>query len=101
MSYADWKDKVNDFKKVDVRGVAGNFLEGLKKQAASLPAGQGIEVIQTFEPIPLYEVMDILGYEHQTERQQTMNIMPIFTEPKKREVLRKSLRDRRSLQTIL
>ena len=68
MSYADWKDKTAEFKKIDVRGVAGNFLEGLKKQAASLPVGQGIEVIQTFEPIPLYEVMDILGYEHQTEK---------------------------------
>ena len=37
MSYTDWKDKVNGFKKMDVRGVAGNFLEGIKKQAASLP----------------------------------------------------------------
>lgn len=68
MSYTDWKDKRDEFKKIDVRGIAGNFLEGLKKQAASLPAGQGIEVIQTFEPIPLYDVMDILGYERHTER---------------------------------
>ena len=36
MSYADWKDKKDAFRKVDVRGVAGNFLEGLAKQAASL-----------------------------------------------------------------
>ena len=26
MSYTDWKDKVSGFKKVDVRGVAGNLL---------------------------------------------------------------------------
>ena len=38
MSYTEWKDKVSDFKKVDVRGVAGYFFQGLKKQAASLPA---------------------------------------------------------------
>lgn len=68
MSYTDWKEKTGEFKTVDVRGVAGNFLEGLKKQAASLPAGKGIEVIQTFEPIPLYEVMEMLGYEHHTEK---------------------------------
>ena len=68
MDYSEWKGKTDGFKKVDVRGVAGNFLDGIKKQAASLPAGEGMEIIQTFEPIPLYEVMEILGYEHQTEK---------------------------------
>ena len=68
MSYTEWKDKASDFKKVDVRGVAGNFFQGLKKQAVSLPVGQGIEVIQTFDPLPLYEVMDMLGYERHTEK---------------------------------
>ncbi|MBQ8537919.1 MAG: DUF2249 domain-containing protein [Clostridia bacterium] len=66
MSYQDWKDKVSGFKKVDVRGVAGNFFPGLKKQAMALAAGEGLEVIQTFDPIPLYEVMEGLGYEHFT-----------------------------------
>ena len=27
MSYMDWKDKTAEFKKIDVRGIAGNFLE--------------------------------------------------------------------------
>lgn len=68
MKNLEWNDKINSFKKIDVRGIAGNFLEGLKKQAAKLPVGQGLEVIQTFEPIPLYEVMEMLGYEHATEK---------------------------------
>lgn len=68
MKNLEWNDKISSFKKVDVRGIAGNFLEGLKKQAAKLPVGQGLEVIQTFEPIPLYEVMEMLGYEHATEK---------------------------------
>ena len=68
MAYTDWKDKTEGFKKVDVRGVAGNFFQGLKNQAASLTAGNGLEVIQTFEPIPLYEVMEMLGYESHTEK---------------------------------
>lgn len=68
MNNLEWKNKVTSFKKVDVRGIAGNFLDGLKKQAAKLPVGQGLEVIQTFEPIPLYEIMDMLGYEHYTEK---------------------------------
>ena len=68
MSYADWKDKTEGFKRVDVRGIQGNFFQGLKKQAMELPSGEGMEVIQSFEPIPLYEVMDGLGYERHTEK---------------------------------
>ena len=68
MAYSERKEKTEGFKKVDVRGAYGNFLDGIKKQAASLPAGEGLEIIQTFEPIPLYEAMEILGYEHQTEK---------------------------------
>ena len=68
MSYADWKEKMGAFKTVDVRGVAGNFFLGLKKQAMAIPQGGGMEVIQTFDPIPLYAVMEELGFEHHTEQ---------------------------------
>ncbi len=68
MSYEEWKDKVTEFKTVDVRNVAGNFFSGLKNQAMKIPVGGGMEIIQSFEPIPLYEVMDQLGFERQTEK---------------------------------
>lgn len=68
MSYSDWKDKTAEFKTVDVRGSQGNFFQGLKKQAMGLSVGQGFEVVQSFDPIPLYEVMEDLGYEHHTEQ---------------------------------
>ena len=68
MSYSDWKDKTAEFKTVDVRGIQGNFFPGLKKQAKGLSVGQGLEVVQSFDPIPLYEVMENLGYEHHTEQ---------------------------------
>ena len=66
MAFKDWK--IEEFKKVDVRGIQGNFFPGLKKQAMGLPAGTGMEVIQSFDPVPLYEVMEDLGYEHHTEQ---------------------------------
>ncbi|MBQ8974195.1 MAG: DUF2249 domain-containing protein [Oscillospiraceae bacterium] len=66
MSYTDWKDKTEGFKRIDVRGVQGNFFPGIKSQAAKLEVGCGLEIIQTFDPIPLYEVMERLGYEHET-----------------------------------
>lgn len=68
MSYTDWMNKVDEFKKIDVRGIQGNFFQGLKKQAMQLPAGSGMEIVQSFDPIPLYEVMEGLGYEHHTEQ---------------------------------
>ena len=30
--------------------------------------GEGLQIIQTFEPHPLYAVMEGLGYEHHTEQ---------------------------------
>ena len=50
----EWKDKIESFKQIDVRGIQGNFFQGIKKQAMQLPAGNGLEIIQNFEPIPLY-----------------------------------------------
>lgn len=29
----DWKDQISTFKTIDVRGIQGNFFQGLKKQA--------------------------------------------------------------------
>lgn len=63
-----WLDKKASFKKVDVRGVQGNFFPGLKKQAMALPAGEGLLIVQSFDPIPLYEVMEDLGYASHTEK---------------------------------
>lgn len=68
MSYAQWRDKVDTFKTIDVRGIQGNFFPGLKKQAMQLPAGNGLEIVQSFDPLPLYEVMEGLGFEHHTEQ---------------------------------
>lgn len=68
IKYKEWKDKKKDFFKVDVRHVQGNFFPGLQRRAMTLKAGEGIEVIQTFEPHPLYKEMDMLGYIHHTEK---------------------------------
>ncbi len=68
IKYEEWKDKKKDFFKVDVRHVQGNFFPGLQRRAMTLKAGEGIEVIQSFEPYPLYKEMDMLGYIHHTEK---------------------------------
>ena len=64
----EWREKIGTFKTIDVRGVQGNFFQGIKRQAMEVLEGGGLEIIQSFEPIPLYEVMEGLGYEHFTEK---------------------------------
>ena len=68
MSYENWQDKVKDFQKIDVRHVQGNFFPGLQKRAAALEIGEGLEIIQTFEPHPLYAALGELGFEYHTEQ---------------------------------
>ena len=68
MSYEDWKDKTGEFKVKDVRGLSGNFFPALKKLAMKIEKGNGLEVIQSFDPIPLYEVMEDLGFESYTKK---------------------------------
>ena len=81
MSYMDWKEKTKEFKKMDVRGIQGNFFPGLKKQASGMNVGDGFKVIQSFDPIPLYEVMEGLGFEHHTEQvPAALTNMPLIDE---------------------
>jgi len=85
MAYEEWKNKKDEFKTVDVRGVAGNFFPGLKSQAQNLPVGQGMEVVQSFEPIPLYDVMEELGFERYTDKRSENEYHVFFYRVKKSE----------------
>ncbi len=64
----EWENKKDEFTVVDVRKLSGNFLPGLLKRAAQLEVGEGLCVVQSFEPIPLYSAMADLGFEHSTEK---------------------------------
>ncbi len=68
MSYEAWKDKTSEFKTIDVRHLQGNFFPGLQKQAKGVKVGEGLKIIQTFEPHPLYGALEALGFEHHTEQ---------------------------------
>ncbi|MEL7625060.1 MAG: DUF2249 domain-containing protein [Clostridiales bacterium] len=68
MGYELWKEKTPEFKTIDVRHLQGNFFPGLQKQAKSVKAGEGLKIIQTFEPHPLYGALEALGFQHHTER---------------------------------
>ena len=68
MSYENWKDKIGTFEVLDVRGKKLDFFPALKAKTAALKNGEGLHIIQTFEPVPLYPVLALMGFEHHTEK---------------------------------
>ena len=64
----DWKNKREEFEVVDVRKAINNFLPGFINKSKQVEVGDGICVVQSFEPIPLYSAMKNLGFEHLTEQ---------------------------------
>jgi len=64
----EWKNKRESFELMDVRKLSGNFLLTILKKADKVAVGDGICVVQSFEPIPLYSAMADLGFEYQSEK---------------------------------
>ena len=85
MSYENWKDKIGTFEVMDVRGKKMDFFPALKAKAAALKNGEGLHIIQTFEPHPLYAVMEGLGYEHHTEQRGEAEFHVWFCRVEKKE----------------
>ncbi|MDY0140554.1 MAG: hypothetical protein RBR97_01515 [Bacteroidales bacterium] len=64
----EWLKNKDNFETFDVRPLKGNFLLAIIKKAKQISKGNGIVIIQNFEPIPLYNSMGNLGYEYYTEK---------------------------------
>ncbi|NMB42309.1 MAG: DUF2249 domain-containing protein [Firmicutes bacterium] len=64
----NWEDKKDTFDVVDVRNLTGNFLPMILRKAQQVKLHDGICVVQTFEPKPLYSALKDLGFEHVTEK---------------------------------
>ena len=82
MKNLEWKDKVASFKKVDVRGIAGNFLDGLKKQAINFLSAKGSKHPR-LETNPSLKSLEMLGYVHY-RKQRNMNITLYFYRTEKK-----------------
>ncbi len=64
----EWLNQKGTFEVKDVRQLKGNFLPAILKKAQNLEAGNGLCIVQSFEPVPLYSALEDLGYEHHTEK---------------------------------
>lgn len=81
----DWENKKESFDVMDVRKLTGNFLPGLLAKAGKLEVGEGMCVVQTFEPVPLYSAMADLGFEHLTEQVSDSEYRVYFYRTEKKE----------------
>ena len=77
MSYENWKDKIGTFEVMDVRGKKMDFFPALKAKAAALKNGEGLHIIQTFEPVPLYRCWPLwaLSITREGERQRIPHLV--------------------------
>lgn len=64
----NWEDKKASFEVIDVRKLTGNFLPMILHKARQVNLQEGISVVQSFEPKPLYSALKDLGFEHVTEK---------------------------------
>jgi hypothetical protein len=63
-----WEDQKASFTVIDVRNLTGNFLPGILHKAQQVNLNNGICIVQSFEPKPLYSALEDLGFEHETEK---------------------------------
>lgn len=63
-----WMQEKETFDVIDVREMTNNFLPMILKKAEQLAVGQGLCIVQTFEPKPLYSALANMGYEHETDK---------------------------------
>jgi alkylhydroperoxidase/carboxymuconolactone decarboxylase family protein YurZ len=81
----DWENRKESFTVVDVRKLGGNFLPGLLSKAGKVEVDDGMCVVQSFEPIPLYSAMADLGFEHLTEKISDSEYRAYFYRTEKKE----------------
>ncbi|NMB34836.1 MAG: DUF2249 domain-containing protein [Firmicutes bacterium] len=64
----DWENKKPAFTVIDVRKFTSSFLPMILRKAQQVDLNNGICVVQSFEPKPLYSALKDLGFEHSTEK---------------------------------
>ena len=75
----EWMEKKDSFEVIDVRKLTSNFLPMILMKAKRKNVGEGLCIIQTFEPKPLYSALEDLGFDYATDkRYRKENIGHIF-----------------------
>jgi uncharacterized protein (DUF2249 family) len=60
--------EVDDARTLDAREIDGEPFGEIMAALEELPAGETLLLVNSFEPQPLYDVLDRRGFAHETER---------------------------------
>ena len=77
---SDIIDKL-DFEEIDARLFEGDFLQQIMNTARALKPNTGLKLIQSFEPLPLINVLKGIGFEHFTEKKGNEKYIVYFYKP--------------------
>ena len=73
----NWKDYVAQFEELNVIGMKVDPFETIIKKAQSIPEGKGFTLVQMFEPTPLINMLEQMGFEY-FSRQESMFRFKIY-----------------------
>lgn len=85
MNTVNWESRKEEFDVMDVRKATNNFLPGLLKKAGAMELGEGLCIVQTFDPLPLYSAMADIGFESVTEKVSDLEFRVWFCRTEKSE----------------
>lgn len=86
----DWEDKKSSFPVIDVRKLTNNFLPMILQKAQQVEVDDGICVVQSFDPKPLYSALKDLGFEHVTEKVSDNEYRVYFHRTEKKPITHES-----------
>jgi NitT/TauT family transport system substrate-binding protein len=66
-----WQERKDEFEVLDVRMMATDPFDIIMKKAYATAEDSGFVLVQRFEPLPMINMLSEMGYEHQTEQENT------------------------------
>ena len=82
----EWMEKKDSFEVIDVRKLTSNFLPMILMKAKRKNVGEGLCIIQTFEPKPLYSALEDLGFDYATEKISEREYRAYFYRVKQKDI---------------
>ncbi|MFY4811680.1 DUF2249 domain-containing protein [Haloarcula argentinensis] len=61
-------DQQESVQELDVRGVDGEPFEQIMNALDSVSESEALRLVNSFEPVPLYDVLSKKGYQYDTEQ---------------------------------
>ena len=73
-----WKERVDEFETLDVRSMTTDPFDIIIKKAYEIEEDYGFALIQSFEPLPMINMLSEMGYEHFTSQQDDGSFKVFF-----------------------